>query len=466
MANAPLSRRAALTALGTAAVVGAGGYAAWRAWPRPPNIVLILTDDQGYNDLGCYYTPPDKQAAYGPIRTPRLDRLAAEGVRLTQFYVAASVCTTSRAAILTGCYPPRVGFGAKEHGIGVLSPRSKVGLNPAETTVAEVLRSAGYATGCFGKWHLGHEEPFQPLDHGFDTFFGIPWSANQQPLPLVHDREVVRALPSRPVLVRQLTESAIHFVQEHRHDPFFLYLAYSAPHEPWAVLPDFRRRSGRGLYADVIEMVDHYVGTLVDAIDDAGLTRDTLIVFTSDNGPWLEPRRGGSAFPLRGGKATLWEGGFRSPCLWRWPGALPAGEVQHEVITALDLLPTFAGIAGAPVPPGLVRGLPIDGHDAWPVLTAGAPSPTKAFFYFSRGRLEAVRNARYKLVFDNDVRRPPVSRALYDLQEDVGETTDVEADHPDVAHALESRAARMREELGDDPNVEGHAVRPLGQAAP
>ena len=274
--------------------------------------------------------------------------MASEGLRLTQFYVGASVCTTSRAALMTGCYPPRVGFGNKEVGLGVLSPRSRAGLNPDETTVAEMFRSAGYRTACIGKWHLGHHAPFMPLNQGFDEFFGIPWSANQRPLPLVRDNTLVRPLPRRPVLVRQFTEAATDFVQRHRRTPFFLYLAYSAPHDPWSVLPEFRGRSGRGIYRDVIEMVDHHVGVLLDALDRMHLAEDTLVVFTSDNGPWLEPRRGGSAFPLRGGKSEVWEGGFRSPCLWRWPGVLPAGQTVDAVTTAMDLLPTFAGLAGYP----------------------------------------------------------------------------------------------------------------------
>lgn len=458
-----VSRRTLLTALAGATGLAGAGTAWWANRSRPPNVVLILTDDQGYNDLGCYYTPPDKEAAYGPIRTPRLDQLAAEGVRLKQFYVAASVCTTSRAALMTGCYPPRVGFGPKAAGIGVLSPRSRAGINPDETTVAEMFQAAGYRTGCIGKWHLGHHEPFLPTRQGFDTFFGIPWSANQRPLPLLKDETLVRPLPGRPVLVKQFTEAAVDFVHDNASRPFFLYLAYSAPHEPWAVLPEFRKRDGSGMYREVIEMVDHFVGTLVDAIDDAGLAEDTLIVFTSDNGPWLEPRRGGSAFPLRGGKSQLWEGGFRSPCLWRWPGTLPAGAVDDALITSLDLLPTFAGLAGSGVEPGLVGPHPIDGHDVWPVITAGAPSPTDAFFYYSRGRLEAVRNERYKLVFANQIRIPPVERALYDLQDDVGETTDVQHDHPEEVAELEVAADTMRGQLGDAlTNTKGRAVRPAG----
>ena len=441
-----IDRRALLG--GLAAVGGLAGAAGLGAFlqargpgRRPPNLVLILTDDQGYNDIGCYFTAPDE--TYAAIRTPRLDQMAAEGVRLSQFYVAASVCTPSRAALLTGCYPPRVGFGHKEGGLGVLHPRSVGGLSPDEVTLAEVLKQAGYATACIGKWHLGHHPPFRPTNQGFDSFFGIPWSNNQQPLPLVHNDKTLRELPEEPILVGQFAQSAINWMSRRKDDPFFMYLAFSAPHEPWAVAKRFAGQSERGLYGDVIEGVDHYVGALLDALRAQGVAEDTLVVFTSDNGPWLHPE-GGSAYPFRGGKADSWEGGVRSPCIWWWPGTLPAGKVVDEVVTALDILPTFAGLAGAPLPT-----VPLDGHDAWPVLTEGAPSPTEAFFYYARGRLEGVRKGKFKLMFPVELRSPPVPKALYDLEADPGETTDVSAAHPDVVADLEAEAEAMRGKLGD-----------------
>ena len=456
------SRRAVIGGLAATAVAG-GGLAAWRAGPRPPNIVLILTDDQGYNDVGCYYTPPEGSRAYKSIRTPNLDQMAADGCRLTQFYVASAICTPSRAALLTGCYPPRVGFAGTGGSLGVLQPSSRTGLNPDEVTVAEVLRQVGYRTACVGKWHLGHHRPFQPLDQGFDEFFGIPWSANQRPLPLIHNRETLQRLPTRPVLVETFTEAAIRFIARNRRHPFFLYLAYSAPHEPWALLPRFRGSSEGGLYADVITMVDDHIGILLDALDRMGLTEDTLVIFTSDNGPWLGPHHGGSAYPFRGGKAQVWEGGFRSPCLWRWPSVLTAGQTSDAMITALDLLPTVARLAEAPVPDDRI----IDGHDVWPVLTAGQDSPTQAFHYYARGRLEAVRRGRFKLVFANPIRRPPVQRALYDLVADPGETTDVSADHPAEMAILDGLAERMRTDLGDTLlGVTGRNNRPLGRLDP
>lgn len=457
-----LSRRAWLAGTGALAVgaaAAAGGAWALRRSGRRPNVVVILTDDQGYNDLGCYYTPPAELDVYAKIATPNLDRLAAEGVRLTSFYVGAALCTPSRAALLTGCYPPRVGFGAKDRGTGVLTPESRGGLAPEEVTLAEVLKARGYRTACVGKWHLGHQPPFRPTNQGFDEFFGIPWSNNQPPLVLVRGEEVVRKVDLRAPLTGAFTREALEFVARSAGEPFFLYLAYSAPHEPLAVLPEFRGRSARGAYGDEIVEVDHHVGLLLDALRDHGIEQDTLVVFLSDNGPWLDgPGAGGSAYPLRGGKADVWEGGWRTPCLWRWPGQLAPGRVVDEVVTALDVLPTVAGLAGAALPTR-----PIDGHDVWPVLTAGAASPTDVFWYYARGRLEAGRVGRFKRVFDNPVRTPTIAAGLFDLVADPSETTDVAADNPDVVAEIDARADDVRARLGDDlRDIAGTDVRPIG----
>lgn len=454
------NRRKVLAGFAGLAGLGVVGGVALRrlAEGRPPNIVLILTDDQGYNDLGCYYT-------VGPVprvRTPRLDALAAGGVRLTHFYVAASVCTPSRAAILTGCYPPRVGFAEKEEGPGVLTPRSRAGLNPEEQILPELLAEVGYQSACIGKWHLGHLPGFLPHHQGFDDFFGIPYSNNQRPLPLMRNDEVVRMLPDEPLLVGPFTQAALTFLN-HARPPFFLYLAHSAPHWPFGVPREWQGRSERGRYGDAIEQIDWSVGEVLDALERRGLAEDTLVIFLSDNGPWLDERvQAGSAHPLRGGKASSFEGGFRSPFLARWPGVLPAGAVTDEVVTALDLLPTLVDLAGARRPV-----LPIDGHDVWPVLSGqpGARSPTDAFYYYARGRLEAVRSGRFKLVFANPLRSPPVERALYDLVADVGETTDVSGQHPQEVARLEALAEAMRSELGDALTGQpGTARRPIGRA--
>lgn len=444
----PWSRRALLGAGLAAGGLSAASLAALGLRPtsrRPgaPNLILILTDDQGLDDLGCYYLAPTSRAPR--IETPNLDAMAASGVLLSNFYVAASLCTPSRAALLTGCYPPRVGFGAKESGPGVLTPQSRTGLPPETTTLAELLSSVGYRTACVGKWHLGHLPPFRPTRQGFDEFFGIPWSNNQEPLWLVRGEKSIEPITPDTPLTETFTSEAISFLSRPSQDPFFLYLAYSAPHEPLAVSPAFWGRSARGRYGDAIVEIDHHIGLLLSALADRGLDSQTLVVFASDNGP--DRSRGdrfGSAGPLRGGKGDTWEGGYRSPSLWRWKGVLPEGARRDHLLTALDLLPTFASLAGAPLPSS-----PIDGLDVWPAISRGEPPPERPFFYYARGRLEAVRNARYKRVFSNPVRTPPTEAALYDLFADPGEQIDVSSAHPDVIAELDAAAASMRSDLGD-----------------
>jgi arylsulfatase A-like enzyme len=408
---------------------------------------MILADDQGYSDLSCTWQP-DAAGAFPRIHTPRMDSLAADGIRFDQFYTAASVCTPSRAALLTGCYPPRVGFGARQGGIGVLGPGAKGGLAAAEVTLAEVLRSVGYATGCVGKWHLGGIAPMLPMDQGFDGFYGIPWSNNQHPLPLVHDREVLRLLPENPILTGQFTQAAISFIEQSRDRPFFLYLAHSAPHWPWNVAPGRRGSTERGIYGDAIAELDWSVGATLDALDHFGLSDNTLVIFFSDNGPYIDARTGlgGSNHPLRGGKSDSWEGGVRTPFLARWPGEIPAGVRTNEMATAMDLLPTLAAVAGAPLP-----AVAIDGRDIGALLRhkPGVTSPHDHLAYYARGRLEAVRDGRYKRVFENPRRKPAVSEALYDLQEDPGERVDVAATHPQVMASLAQAAEAFRADLGD-----------------
>ncbi len=457
-----IDRRAVLAGLmGSAGLAGGAGW--WwsqrRRGDRPPNIVLILTDDQGYNDVGCYYTA-DPENSIAKIETPRIDQMAAEGARFTDFYVAASVCTPSRAALLTGCYPPRVGFADKAGGPGVLTPTSAAGLNASESTIAEILASAGYATGCVGKWHLGHQEPFLPTSHGFDGFYGIPYSNNQRPLPLMRDAEVLRLLPDEPMLVGPFTKAAVTFIERNRDQPFFLYLAHSAPHEPWAVKAEFRGSSARGLYGDVVERIDWSVGQVLDTLARLGLDEDTIVVFASDNGPWAHPSKhqAGSSYPFRGAKAESWEGGVRSPFIVRWPGVVPSGVVRTGVASALDLLPTFAGLTGAPLPGGQ-----IDGHDIWPMIVGGAESPYEAFFYYARGRLEAVRSGPWKLMFENVVRKKTNPELLFNLEDDPGETTDLFDAQPDVVARLRGYADEMRADLGDGlRGMKGSNRRPIG----
>jgi arylsulfatase A len=461
-----VNRRSVLGGL-AATAVGAAAGAAWWAGRRPrpsgPSVVLILTDDQGINDLGCYYTPPPDANAYAAIETPNLDRLATDGLRLTRFYVGAAVCTPSRAALLTGCYPPRVGFGAKEGpGPGVLTPTSREGLSPDETTLAELFRAAGYRTACVGKWHLGHHAPFRPTNQGFDEFFGIPWSNNQAPLALFRGDRRLRPLAADEPLVEPFTREALEFLARCGDDPFFLYLAYSAPHEPWAVGPGFVGRSRRGRYGDAIGEVDAHVGHLLAALRASGRERDTLVVFLSDNGPWLESATaGGSAWPFRGGKADSWEGGFRSPCLVSWPGTLPGGRAVDDLCAAMDLLPTLAGICGLPRP-----SLPIDGVDLGATWAGAARSPRTDFAYYARGRLEAVTDGRWKRMYPVDARTPPVPAGLYDLAADPGERVDHLADAPAEAARLDAIADAYREQLGDAlTGAVGIGARPIGRAS-
>lgn len=463
-----------------------------------PNVVLIFTDDQGYGDVGVY-------GAEG-YETPSLDRMASEGVRFTDFYVAAPVCTPSRAALMTGSYPKRVGLAYR-----VLFPFSETGLNPDEVTIPEVLKARGYATAAVGKWHLGHRAPFLPTRQGFDSYFGIPYSNDMgnhaygrsewarsegadptfvsPPTPLMRDEEVVESDPDQAQLTRRFTEEALRFIDEHRERPFFLYLAHSMPHVPIAASEPFAGKSEHGLYGDVISEIDWSVGQILEKLEALGLDENTIVFFTTDNGPqvwegedsgWIwtpendgrETRgevgyRSGSAGPLRGNKNTTWEGGMRVPMIARWPGRIPAGAVASEMATAMDLLPTIARITGSSLP----KDVPIDGYDISALLRAepGAETPYAAFYYYRDDRLQAVRSGRWKLhVFrpewedeDFDGTRMPL---LFDLYGDVGETHDVAAEYPHVVAQLEALAEAARAELGDAvAGREGRNVRPVGR---
>jgi len=416
--------------------------------PRPPNIVIIFADDLGYGDLGVYGHPL--------IRTPRLDRLASEGLRLTSFYASAPVCSASRYSLLTGRYAIRAGIN------GALMPESTNGLGADETTIADILKSAGYRTGMVGKWHLGNRPGFFPTEHGFDSYFGLlysndmvrPWVQTDVPMRLYRGTQALPGEVDNAALTERYTEEAVTFIGENRNRPFFLYLAHSMPHVPLGVSPRFAGRSANGRYGDVVEAIDWSTGRVLDALRDAGVERETLVIFTSDNGPWMDmpPRMlvdprivrtdAGSAGPLRGSKGTTREGGVRVPFLARWPGHIQAGAVGTDLATTMDILPTLAGIVGAPLPAGRA----LDGVDIRAFLEGRAPSPVEWYVYNYGGRVEGVRDRRWKLHLTFPEKGEPVA-ALYDLSLDPSERWDVAADHADIVVRLRDRMRRFAAEV-------------------
>jgi arylsulfatase A len=415
---------------------------------KPPNFVIIFTDDQGYQDIGCFGSPL--------IKTPNLDAMAAEGRRFTSFYSANSVCSPSRAALMTGCYPTRVGIP------GVLFPRHEVGLNPDEITVAEILKAGGYVTACIGKWHLGHKPEFLPTRQGFDSYFGIPYSNDmtidpgmdlasgivlregftpervrqEKPrknlVPLMRDEEVIEYPCDQKTLTKRYTKEAVEFIGSNADKPFFLYLPHSMPHIPLFASAQFRGKSLRGLYGDTIEEIDWSVGEIMKALKKHGLDENTLVVYTSDNGPWkLSNGRGGSALPLRGFKFQTYEGGMRVPCIMRWPGRIPPGTNCDEIAATIDLMPTFAMLAGAAVPDDRV----IDGHDIWALISGkkGAETPHDTYYYYRGNSLESARKGKWK------IRRTGKKKdgvELYDLESDISEKKNLAAEHEGVVRKM------------------------------
>ncbi len=367
---------------------------------KTPNVVLVFADDLGYADLSCY-------GAKG-YQTPNLDRLAAEGVKFTDFYVPQAVCSASRSALLTGCYPNRVGI------LGALGPKNRHGINDDETTLGEVFKSRGYATAIYGKWHLGHHPQFLPPRHGFDEYFGLPYSNDMWPkhperknafpdLPLIEGEKTIALNPDQSQLTTQYAEHAVSFIERHRDQPFFVYLAHSMPHVPLFVSEKYQGKTERGLFGDVIEEVDWSVGQILATLKKLKLDEQTLVIFTSDNGPWLSyGDHAGSAEPLREGKGTSFDGGVREPCVMRWPGHIPPGTVCREPAMTIDLLPTLAQLIGAQAPSDRI----IDGLDIWPLISGapGAKSPHEAFYFYWGPELQAVRSGRWKLHFPHAYR--------------------------------------------------------------
>ena len=451
--------------LGAVFAIAAGGGAT--AQPsRPPNIVIILADDMGYGDIGAFGAPN--------IRTPRLDAMAAQGQKWTSFYVQP-VCSPSRAALLTGRLPVRSGMFATPRGRapGVFRDNAAAGLPPDEVTIAEVLKSVGYVTGMVGKWHLGQLPQFLPMRQGFDSWFGLPFSHDMRitvtpdkgyksavyydpkpeywDVPLMRNDQVIERPVDHRTLTKRYTEEAVRFIDTNRSRPFFLYLAHSMPHIPLARSSDYVDHSSGGRYGDVIEEIDWSTGRVLDALRAAGIEGQTLVLFTSDNGPWLPfETHGGSAGPLKDGKGTTWEGGVRTPAIFWWPGSVRPGTVT-DIGSGLDLLPTAASLAGARLPADRV----MDGVDLSAPLRGSGPSPRDRNFYYSDNELRAIRKGRYKahLVTSGaygvgdarTVQNPPL---LFDLAADPGERFDIAAAHPDIVADLVNEADAHRRTVG------------------
>ena len=442
-----------------------------------PNVIIFFADDLGYGDLSCY-----GQTGY---KTPNLDRLASEGIRLTSFMSASSGCSPSRASLLTGSYPQRVGVPT------VLGPNSKIGLNPAELTIADLTRAEGYRTAIVGKWHLGVTPKLMPLAHGFDEYFGLPYSNDMWPfygknwpeLPLFKNNTIVEKVldqAAQDELTVRYTQYAVDFIDRSKDGSFFLYLPYSMPHVPLAVSSRFAGKSGAGMYGDVIQEMDWSVGQIIAKLRAEGLDKNTLVFFTSDNGPWLPyGNHSGVTGGLREGKGTTFEGGMRMPGIAWWPGRIPPGQVSGELATTMDILPTVAQLLDVALPSDRV----IDGKSIWPILAGkpGAKTPHKYFFYtIWPGTIEAVRSGKWKLHVPHPHRHqegaPGNDRAragevtahiglsLFDLENDLFETTNVAEENPEIVARLLKLINAGRRDMGDArEKVKGWNVRSPGR---
>jgi arylsulfatase A-like enzyme len=420
-----------------------------------PNIIILFADDLGYGDLGCYGNPI--------IHTPNIDGLASEGIRLTSFYMAESVCTPSRAALLTGRYPFRSGLGF------VLGPDSDTGIPDNEFTLAEGLKTKGYVTAIYGKWHLGHKDGFLPTQHGFDEYFGIPysndmmppWVQTEIPLALWEDEQPVEHPVDQDQLTQRYTERAVDFIKTNKDEPFFLYLPYNMPHMPVHTSGQFRGRSRGGLYGDVIETIDWSVGMILQVLEQEGLADQTLIIFTSDNGPWAQvPERmvaggnerhhAGNAGLLRGSKASPFEGGFRVPGIFRYPGVIPAGQVSADMATSMDLYMTIMHLANVDLPEDMI----FDGNDMLAFLQGKSKAPTDEFYYLRGNRLRGIRKGPWKLLIQNEgverIEHQDLREVeLYNLDLDPGERYDFSEKEPQKVEELKSLIANFDLQLLD-----------------
>ena len=451
-----------------------------------PNVIIIFMDDMGYGDPECY--------GGGPYHTPHINKLAAEGMRFTNFYDAQAVCSASRSALLTGCYPTRIGMS------GALDHRSKIALNPNEETIAELLKAKNYKTAIIGKWHLGSEQPFLPLQQGFDEFYGLPYSndmwpvyydgtaytdtANYRstypPLPLYEGNAIVKRLTTlddQAQLTTAYSARAVSFINKNKAHPFFLYLAHAMVHVPIGASSKFKGKSGAGLFGDVMEEVDWSVGEIMQALKANGIDKNTVVIFSSDNGPWLTfGNHAGSAGGLREGKGTAWDGGLKVPFIVRWPERVPKGTICLQLTTTMDLLPTIANICQTKFPDKK-----IDGVNVSDLFTGNKNAhPRDEFvYYYDKNYLKAIRKGSWKLVFpciSQTYNKPgaigqdgfpgkygtdSVRLALFNLAKDPGEERDVKDQHPDIVNQLSMIAEKYRNELGDGlTNRKGLEVRP------
>ena len=439
-----------------------------KSFSKPPNFIVIFTDDQGFEDLGCFGSPK--------IKTPHLDQLAADGRKFTSFYSANSVCSPSRASLMTGCYPVRVSIP------GVLFPRHDIGLNPDEITIADLLKTKSYATACIGKWHIGHKPKFLPTRQGFDSYYGIPYSndmtidpeaklaeninlregftldrvRNEKPkknlVPLMRNEEVIEYPCDQTTLTKRYTEEAVKFIEENKKRPFFLYLPHTMPHIPLFASENFKGKSKRGPYGDTIEEIDWSVGEIMKALRKNNLDENTLVVYTSDNGPWkLKGGRGGSANPLRGYKFQTYEGGMRVPCIMHWKGKIPPGSSCDEIAATIDLLPTIAGLSGVELP----NDRTIDGKNIWPLISGkeGAKTPHEIYFFYKGKSLESARQGKWKLRRSG---KKSQSIELYDLASDISESKNLARENEALTNEIIQKMNSFDEKLKN-------AQRPAGK---
>lgn len=439
-----------------------------KSFSKPPNFIVIFTDDQGFEDLGCFGSPK--------IKTPHLDQLAADGRKFTSFYSANSVCSPSRASLMTGCYPVRVSIP------GVLFPRHDIGLNPDEITIADLLKTKSYATACIGKWHIGHKPKFLPTSQGFDSYYGIPYSndmtidpeaklaeninlregftldriRNEKPkknlVPLMRNEEVIEYPCDQTTLTKRYTEEAVKFIEKNKKRPFFLYLPHTMPHIPLFASENFKGKSERGPYGDTIEEIDWSVGEIMKALRKNNLDENTLVVYTSDNGPWkLKGGRGGSANPLRGYKFQTYEGGMRVPCIMHWKGKIPPGSSCDEIAATIDLLPTIAGLSGVELP----NDRTIDGKNIWPLISGkeGAKTPHEIYFFYKGNSLESARQGKWKLRRSG---KKSQSIELYDLASDISESNNLAQENEALINEIIQKMNSFDEKLKN-------AQRPAGK---